>query len=76
MSRPAAVLGMLAVAAIVATAACGSSGGPVTVTGTGRTNQPVVGDYPAPTPEWTTPRPTPQPTLPPPGTMPSPTPSP
>jgi hypothetical protein len=65
-------LGLLAAVALVG--GCESSAG-VTVTGTGRTNQPVVGDYPQPTPEWTTPRPTPQPTLPPPGTLPTPTPS-
>ncbi len=64
----------LGVMAAVVLVACESSGG-VTVTGTGRTNQPVAGDYPPPTPEWSTPRPTPQPTLPPPGTLPTPTPS-
>ena len=74
MSRPSAVFGVLVFAAVVAAAACESTGGPVTVTGTGSTNQPVAGDYPPPTPEWTNPRPTPQPTLPPPGTLPTPAP--
>jgi hypothetical protein len=64
---------LLASTAVAFLAACESSGG-VTVTGTGRTNQPVVGVYPDPTPEWYTPRPTPQPTLPPPGTLPTPAP--
>jgi len=62
-------------AAVVSVAACKSSGG-VTVTGTGRTNQPVLQPYPTPTPEWYTPRPTAPPALPPLGTLPSPTPSP
>src|SRR5207247_9055719 len=62
-----AVLGLIA--------GCGSAGGPVTVSGTGGTNQPVTGVYPSPTPEWWTPRPTPSPTPGPPNVLPSPTPS-
>jgi len=55
--------------------ACQSAGSDVKVTGTGRTNQPVVGAYPTPTPEWWTPSPTAPPTPEPPRVLPSPTPS-
>ena len=72
MRRLPAVFGVLAVAAIVVSAACESTGGPVTVTGTGKTKQPASGVYPTPTPEWYTPRPAPPPTLPPSGTLPTP----
>ena len=60
-------------AALVAALSCQSSGA-VTVTGTGRTNEPYR-PYPTPTPEWYTPRPSPPPTPAPPNILPSPTPN-